>query len=349
MTQRQQWTHCCIRRCKTSNMGGTVDPCFCSARTETRGAAFFASRTPSCELSERAGGCPSAFVYLLVSSRAASVARHWRDPSQKPTKQQHPDLDFPPFFWRNSQWGGNLCTQNPLKARVFRPIRGQTSSGPDDIAPISWVRYNHLRSHSCWGPSDQLFNQNQSKLPDRATGRLAAAIFRQGRRINTAQGTFRGAAFQSLCFIKLKPKRNILSIAGQSPSTPVKLGCLRPRCVLPHMTCVCTSRGVWMGSKLQRLMVNQPNQSHTLTHRTQSPPRLPASLPSNVVVTQLLAPQSQPLSLIMWANSMMNLPSLYFWLLSKACSWREWERKGDVASHSKGTITSDHNETVRNF
>lgn len=29
---------------------------------------------------------------------------------------------------------------------------------------------------------------------------------------------------------------------------------------------------------------------------------------------------SQPLSLIMWASSMMNLPSLYFWLLSNACS-----------------------------
>lgn len=30
---------------------------------------------------------------------------------------------------------------------------------------------------------------------------------------------------------------------------------------------------------------------------------------------------SQPLSLIMWANSIINFPSLYFWLLSKACSW----------------------------
>lgn len=30
--------------------------------------------------------------------------------------------------------------------------------------------------------------------------------------------------------------------------------------------------------------------------------------------------QSQPLSLIMCASSMMYLPSLYFWLLSKACS-----------------------------
>lgn len=31
--------------------------------------------------------------------------------------------------------------------------------------------------------------------------------------------------------------------------------------------------------------------------------------------------QSQPFSLIMWANSMMNFPSLYFWLDSNACSW----------------------------
>uniref|UniRef100_A0A480HLK6 Protein yippee-like 3 isoform X2 n=1 Tax=Sus scrofa TaxID=9823 RepID=A0A480HLK6_PIG len=31
--------------------------------------------------------------------------------------------------------------------------------------------------------------------------------------------------------------------------------------------------------------------------------------------------QSQPLSLIMWLSSMMYFPSLYFWLLSKACSY----------------------------
>lgn len=30
--------------------------------------------------------------------------------------------------------------------------------------------------------------------------------------------------------------------------------------------------------------------------------------------------KSHPLSLIMWANSMINLPSLYFWLNSNACS-----------------------------
>ena len=35
----------------------------------------------------------------------------------------------------------------------------------------------------------------------------------------------------------------------------------------------------------------------------------------------LFSPQSQPLSLIMCASSMMYLPSLYFWLLSKACSY----------------------------
>lgn len=32
---------------------------------------------------------------------------------------------------------------------------------------------------------------------------------------------------------------------------------------------------------------------------------------------------SQPLSFIMWASSMINFPSLYFWLLSKACSWKK--------------------------
>ena len=36
----------------------------------------------------------------------------------------------------------------------------------------------------------------------------------------------------------------------------------------------------------------------------------------------MLSHQSQPLSLIMCASSMMYLPSLYFWLLSKACSYR---------------------------
>lgn len=32
--------------------------------------------------------------------------------------------------------------------------------------------------------------------------------------------------------------------------------------------------------------------------------------------------QSQPLSFIMWDSSMINFPSLYFWLSSKACSCR---------------------------
>lgn len=31
--------------------------------------------------------------------------------------------------------------------------------------------------------------------------------------------------------------------------------------------------------------------------------------------------QSHPFSLIIWASSIMNLPSLYFWLDSKACSY----------------------------
>lgn len=36
---------------------------------------------------------------------------------------------------------------------------------------------------------------------------------------------------------------------------------------------------------------------------------------------------SQPLSFIMWASSMINFPSLYFWLLSKACSWKGGGKK----------------------
>ena len=34
------------------------------------------------------------------------------------------------------------------------------------------------------------------------------------------------------------------------------------------------------------------------------------------------SPQSQPLSFTMCDISMMYFPSLYFWLVSKACSWR---------------------------
>lgn len=66
--------------------------------------------------------------------------------------------------------------------------------------------------------------------------------------------------------------------------------------------------------------------SHAFTHPSShpAPPPLPAA-----VVSRLLIPQSQPLSLIMWASSMMNLPSLYFWLLSKACSCRVWQRAGE--------------------
>lgn len=35
----------------------------------------------------------------------------------------------------------------------------------------------------------------------------------------------------------------------------------------------------------------------------------------------LSPPQSQPLSFTMCDISMMYFPSLYFWLVSKACSW----------------------------
>lgn len=44
---------------------------------------------------------------------------------------------------------------------------------------------------------------------------------------------------------------------------------------------------------------------------------------------------SQPLSLIMWASSMMNFPSLYFWLLSKACSCKEEKKKTSVMCQKK--------------
>lgn len=45
-----------------------------------------------------------------------------------------------------------------------------------------------------------------------------------------------------------------------------------------------------MGRELQRLMVNQPNQSHTLTHLTQ-PPNLP---PSHPFVRQFIHPAPSP-------------------------------------------------------
>ena len=40
-----------------------------------------------------------------------------------------------------------------------------------------------------------------------------------------------------------------------------------------------------------------------------------------------LGSSSHPLSLIMCASSMMYLPSLYFWLVSKACSCSRWRRR----------------------
>lgn len=39
----------------------------------------------------------------------------------------------------------------------------------------------------------------------------------------------------------------------------------------------------------------------------------------------LSALHSHPFSLIMWASSIMNFPSLYFWLDSNACSWKYHE------------------------
>ncbi len=64
---------------------------------------------------------------------------------------------------------------------------------------------------------------------------------------------------------------------------------------------------------------------------------------------------SQPLSLIMWASSMMNLPSLYFWLLSNACSCnrqkptkrQDWEtcsfdysnKSNNISVYLKGLFT----------
>lgn len=43
-----------------------------------------------------------------------------------------------------------------------------------------------------------------------------------------------------------------------------------------------------------------------------------------------LSSQSQPLSFIMWDSSMMNFPSLYFWLSSNACSCRGEVQRGQL-------------------
>lgn len=70
--------------------------------------------------------------------------------------------------------------------------------------------------------------------------------------------------------------------------------------------CVSAGDGGILGFK--RVMANQSQSS---THAfTRHPLRLSQA-----------SVHSQPLSLIMWASSMMNLPSLYFWLLSNACSY----------------------------
>lgn len=52
-----------------------------------------------------------------------------------------------------------------------------------------------------------------------------------------------------------------------------------------------------------------------------------APLPTYSCPKMLVGFQSQPLSLIMWFSSIMNLPSLYFWLVSKACSCRRRRRE----------------------
>jgi hypothetical protein len=51
------------------------------------------------------------------------------------------------------------------------------------------------------------------------------------------------------------------------------------------------------------------------------PERSPSSTPSSSLPGAHGSPFSHPFSLIMWASSMMYLPSLYFWLDSKACSY----------------------------
>lgn len=159
---------------------------------------------------------------------------------------------------------------------------------------------------------------------------------------------------------KIKMLKWLLRLAGQSPSPAtclwdwlvclsVKLGCLGPWCVC---VCVfeCTSRGVAERDGQRVTEVNGKSakpKSHThppllpprflppmhlsihpVTQHTPPPPPPPTTTPA-AVESRLLVPQSQPLSLIMWASSMMNLPSLYFWLLSKACSCRAWQRTGE--------------------
>ena len=50
-----------------------------------------------------------------------------------------------------------------------------------------------------------------------------------------------------------------------------------------------------MGRELQRLMVNQPNQSHTLTHHTTPlPPSFPPSLPSIHLSIHLVIQHPRP-------------------------------------------------------
>lgn len=48
----------------------------------------------------------------------------------------------------------------------------------------------------------------------------------------------------------------------------------------------------------------------------------------------LSALHSHPFSLIMWASSIMNFPSLYFWLDSNACSWKYHRTISVAKKHS---------------
>lgn len=46
-----------------------------------------------------------------------------------------------------------------------------------------------------------------------------------------------------------------------------------------------------------------------------------------------LSSQSQPLSFIMWESSIMNLPSLYFWLISNARSCKRNTQKNNIVKN----------------
>lgn len=58
---------------------------------------------------------------------------------------------------------------------------------------------------------------------------------------------------------------------------------------------------------------------------------------------------SQPLSLIIWASSMMNLPSLYFWLLSNACSCNRQKQTKCYNRKKKKTPLSSFSQIRKYF